>query len=288
MRPDAPSKTAIAVAMHRAVHQALDQPPVFIDPLANRIIGPRARAVLAGHPRKYERSWYARYLRAVLSVRSRVAEDTLAACITNGVGQYVVLGAGLDTFGLRNTNPGLRVFEVDHPQTQGWKRRLVTEEGLTVPATLTFVPVNFEQQQLETELVAAGLDPAQPAFFSWLGVTPYLETPAIRATLATIARLAGDVGGVVFDFIKRPAPGAILLRLLLWLRAQSVARLGEPFRTYMDPVAVQTDLTRSGFREVEILSPRELNARYFRGRTDRLRVGGVSYIARAIGADRPG
>jgi methyltransferase (TIGR00027 family) len=269
--------------MHRAVHQALDQPPVFLDPFAGRIIGPRARAVLATHPRKYERSWYASYLRALLAVRSRIAEDTLADCVSNGVHQYVVLGAGLDTFGLRNSYPALRVFEVDHPQTQTWKRRLLAEEALGEPASLCFVPVNFEHEPWERGLLAAGLDPAQPTFFSWLGVTPYLEGSVIRTTLETIARLAGNTGGVVFDFITRPPSRALFLRLLLWLRAQSVARLGEPFRSYLDPVIVEADLKRLGFGDVKVFSPPELNARYFENRADRLRIGDVSYVARAIG-----
>jgi len=268
--------------MHRAVHQTLDQPPLFLDPFAQRIIGPRARAVLDTHPHKYERSWYASYLRALLAVRSRIAEDTLAMCVANGVRQYVILGAGLDTFGLRNADPKLRVFEVDHPQTQGWKRRLLAEEGLGVPASLTFVPINFEHERWESGLLSAGLDSTLPTFFSWLGVTPYLESAAIRGTLETIARFAGSTGGVVFDFIRRPARSALLLRLLLWLRAQSVARLGEPFRSYLDPETVHADLLGLGFVAVEVLSPTELNARYYQGRADRLRVGTVSYVARAL------
>ena len=197
--------------------------------------------------------------------------------------QYVILGAGLDTFGLRNAHPGLHVFEVDHPQTQGWKRRLLAEEGLGEPPSVSFVPVDFEHERWETGLLAAGLDPAQPTFFSWLGVTPYLEAAVIHATLETIARLAGSTGGVVFDFIRRPPSSALLLRLLLWLRAQAVARLGEPFRSYLDPAIVEDDLKRLGFAEGTVLSPTELNAQYFQDRAGRLRVSHLSYVARAIG-----
>jgi methyltransferase (TIGR00027 family) len=222
--------------MHRAVHQTLDQ-LLFIDPFARRNIGPGLRCPREPSP-QVERSWYASYLRALLAVRSRVAEDALAACVGNGVRQYVVLGAGLDTFGLRNTNAALRVFEVDHPQTQGSKRPLVGQEGLAVPSTLTFVPVNFEHQQLEAELLAAGLDPAQPTFFSWLGVTPYLERPAI--TYPGDHRRSPETGG---GLRLHQATSLRRLTRLAVARAQSVAGWGAA-RAPPDPVTVQADLAR--------------------------------------------
>jgi methyltransferase (TIGR00027 family) len=111
-------------------------------------------------------------MRAHLVARSRYAEDALATAVNRGVRQYVLLGAGLDTFAYRNPYPGLRVFEIDHPATQQWKRGLLARNGIPIPPSLTSVPVDFEQQSLERELISAGFDRAAPAFFSWLGVVP--------------------------------------------------------------------------------------------------------------------
>jgi methyltransferase (TIGR00027 family) len=258
---------------------------VFADEFAHRILGERARAFLDTHPRRYERSISGRFLRAGLVVRSRIAEDTLADAVACGVRQYVVLGAGLDTFALRNPYPDLRVFEVDHPKTQAWKRKRLRDEGLRPTQPPVFVPVDFEHQQLDTELHTAGLAPDQPTFFSWLGVVPYLERPAIRATLASIARFAGVSGGVVFDFGRRPRAFDIVSWLFLLRRARKLARLGEPFRTYLDPAEATKELVSLGFQQVDVLSSAALNARYFAGRDDRLRVARLMYIARAMRID---
>src|SRR5580704_4643658 len=152
MRSDAPSRTAQRVAMRRAAHQLLDNPIVFEDPLAVAIAEgdpePSADAPLP----------YSRALRAFLVVRSRYGEDQLARAVARGVRQYVVLGAGLDTFAYRNPfqSSGLHVFEVDHPATQAWKREQLRSAGIAVPQSLTFVPVDFERQVLPDELRQAG------------------------------------------------------------------------------------------------------------------------------------
>src|SRR5205814_3937572 len=123
----------------------IDQPVVFADPLATRIVGREAAEVLAANPRHFETSPIASYLRAFVAVRSRIAEDELGLAVARGVRQYVVLGAGLDTFAYRNPYPAgaVRVFEVDHPDTQAWKRARLTEAGIAVPADMAFVPVDF-------------------------------------------------------------------------------------------------------------------------------------------------
>src|ERR1700744_833636 len=145
MEANQPSRTAQGAAMHRAAHQILDRPPVFEDPLALKIIGPEAEAELrnGNDPRTDRR---AAGLRAFIAARSRFSEDTLAEGVAKGVRQYVLLGAGLDTFAYRAARnyPGLAVFEVDHPATQGWKRERLAQAGLTLPDALTFAPVNFE------------------------------------------------------------------------------------------------------------------------------------------------
>jgi methyltransferase (TIGR00027 family) len=279
MRDDTPSRTAFMVAVQRAAHQTIDHPPLFDDPFAARIIGERGRAMLA--TRRVRKSWFGPYLRAVLAARSVIAERELAASVENGVTQYVVLGAGLDTFALRNPYPALRVFEVDHPSTQGWKRKLLANEGLTAPATLTFVPVDFERQDVATELRKAGLDPTQPTFFSWLGVVMYLRPDAIDATLRTVVSLRGSegAGGIVFDFFRRPERTNVVLRFLFWLRGRWLARVGEPFRTFFAADELREKLSALGFTRVEILAPSDINARFFTGRPDRLRVSPIAHIA---------
>jgi methyltransferase (TIGR00027 family) len=275
MRDAGPSRTAIAVAIQRAVHQTVDRPPIFSDPLAARIIGPKARAAIAEG--RAGRGVFASVLRTVLVVRARVAEDTLAEAVADGVRQYVVLGAGLDTFGLRNADPSLHVFEVDHSNTQAWKRRRIEEEGLVVPTTLRFVPVDFTKDDLAVELRRAGLRPDQDTFFSWLGVVMYLEHQSIRGTLQTVAALCGSTGGIAFDFIAPPRRSQLHLRMIMWWRGCRVARLGEPFRAPLSPVNAERWLREAGFREVTILTPQQLTERYLRGR--RLRTSPLSYVA---------
>src|SRR3984957_6851470 len=175
------SKTAHRVAIRRAAHQLLDQPKVLDDPLALRIIGTEAADDLRSNPKEHHA--FSRAFRAFMAARSRYAEDELARAGPHGVTQYVVLGAGLDTFAYRNPHPGLRVFEVDHPSTQAWKREQLQAAGIAIPAALTFVPVDFERQTLADGLERGGFDDRAAAFFSWLGVTPYLTRDACMSTL---------------------------------------------------------------------------------------------------------
>jgi methyltransferase (TIGR00027 family) len=279
VRPDQPSVTADRVAQRRGAHQLLDRPPVFVDPLATRIIGRDAAAVLAANPRYFETSPIASYLRAFVAVRSRIAEDALAAAVARGVRQYVILGAGLDTFAYRNPHSAesLRVFEVDHPDTQAWKRRRLDEAGIPVPSDLVFVPVDFERQSLAGELQHAGLDAAAPAFFSWLGVTPYLELGDVMAVLRFVAAFPNG-SGIVLDYAILPSLLSFGQRLVVAALARRVAAAGEPFRTYFDPAVLAADMRAAGFVEIEDLSPDVINARYFSGRDDGLRVGSAARI----------
>jgi methyltransferase (TIGR00027 family) len=276
MRDDRPSQTAYRVALRRAAHQIFDHPPVLVDPVALRIIEPGAAANL-----RADGGRLAGHLRAFLVVRSRVAEDELARAVSRGVGQYVILGAGLDTFAYRNpfAERVLRVFEVDHPATQAWKRRRLAEGGILEPPSLRFVPVDFERDDLETALHAAGLQPDRPAFFAWLGVTPYLKLAAIRTTLRIVAAAARGGGGLVFDYGETPSRLGVLQRIVHATMAARVASVGEPWITFFNPVELRDELLRMGFTDVFDWGGAELNARYFAGRTDGLRVGGLGRIA---------
>jgi methyltransferase (TIGR00027 family) len=269
-----PSRTALRVAMRRAAHQLLDRPRVLDDPVALPILSAQAidrlKADLSGRESRLSRA-----IRAFMVVRSRFAEDELARALARGATQYVVLGAGLDTFAYRNPHPaaGLRVFEVDHPATQAWKRRRLAEAAITIPSSLVFAPVDFERQTLERGLELAGFDRTTPSFFSWLGVTMYLSTDAIATTLAFVAGLP-PASGIVFDYVLPRSALGWTARLALAGLSRRVAAAGEPFRTFFEPAALGEQLRRAGFRAVEDLGPDELNARYFSGRADGLRVGG--------------
>ena len=122
-----------------------------------------------------------------MAARSRYVEDQLKDAVSKGVEQYVLLGAGLDTFAYRNPFPSLRVLEVDFPATQEWKRSMLAEAAIALPTNLVFVPLDFELKTLAEGLSDAGFDAARPAFFGWLGVVPYLTLEAFRATIGTIA-----------------------------------------------------------------------------------------------------
>ncbi len=175
MQLNTPSRTAQGAAMHRAAHQLVDRPPVFEDPLALRIIGEEAASELR-EGRDSHALTQSTGLRAFVAVRSRFTEDCLTEAVGHGIGQYVLLGAGLDTFAYRVSRTGLRVFEVDHPATQGWKQARLQEVRIAKPDWVIYAPVDFERETLRDGLTRAGFDLAKPAVFAWLGVTPYLDT----------------------------------------------------------------------------------------------------------------
>ncbi len=262
------------VAMRRAAHQIFDNPKVLDDPIALPILGPGAEQRIRGDSRFLSR--FGRAVRASMAARSRYAEDQLARAIDRGVRQYVILGAGLDTFAYRNphSQPDFRVFEVDYPATQEWKRERLATAGIAIPASLTFAPVNFEHQTLAESLREAGFDSAMSAFFSWLGVTMYLERETAMGTFRFIAS-CGLGSGVTFDYIVPRETLNWTGQLVLRAMERRVARAGEPFRTFFAPDDLRTELSGLGFRTIEDLGGAELNERYFKNRADGLRVPGV-------------
>jgi methyltransferase (TIGR00027 family) len=280
MEPGRPSATAFRVAMRRAAHQVLDSPRVLEDPVALRIVG-RARAESLRTDRRTYDSRFARRLRAFLVARSRCAEDALAEAVARGVKQYVILGAGLDTFAYRNPFPAgtLRVFEVDHPATQAWKVELLRKTGIAIPDGVTFVPVDFASQSLDERLSGSGFDAAAPAFYSWLGVTMYLEREAVLSTLRGIAAAPG--GGIVFDYAISPATLNWFERWVYRGMARRVAAVGEPWRATFVPAELVHTLRELGFADVRDLRAREINARYFAQRADGLGVGTLAGLIAA-------
>ena len=272
MQEQTPSRTAMRVAMRRAAHQLFDVPPVLNDPTAVQIVGAEAlKRIEASRATRHSR--YARAIRAFMAVRSRFAEDALAEAVAQGVAQYVLLGAGLDTFAYRSPYPHVRVFEVDHPATQAWKRKKLDAAGMDVPPTLTFVPVDFERDSLADALTAGGFRHDAPAFFTWLGVTMYLTVPAIDATLRFIA--ASPPGsGVALDYFASVPWYDWRTRLGVWRLSRRVAAAGEPFTNALDPRRFHDRLTALGFHTIVDLGRAEMNAKYFAGRHDGLQVHG--------------
>lgn len=252
------SRTAEGAALLRAAHQTLEGGRVFRDPHACAILGltPEEAAARVGADEGYRR------MRLFIAARSRFAEDRIAAAAARGVRQIVVLGAGLDTFGLRNPHAGegVRVFEADHPATQAWKRERMKAMGVDAPS-LVFAPVDFERDDLAEALAKAGVDRAAPTFFMWLGVTPYLTRDAAMTTLRTISETPG--AEVVFDYTESaerdPGEAQAFHRELL----ERVAALGEPIVGFFDPLELASDLRALGMTEQEDFNSQEIAVRFF-------------------------
>ena len=274
VRQGEPSRSALTVASLRAVHQLLDEPLVFADPIALRLLGASAEAALRDDPFVLNDPM-SRGLRGALVARSRFVEDELARCVAAGVRQYVLLGAGLDTFAYRNPygDEGLRVFEVDHPGTQRWKQQLLAGARIEVPPSLTFVPVDFERDDLGGALRQSGFRADQAACVSWMGVTMYLTVEAVLRTMGTVAGFA-EGSCLCFDY-RVPAtmlnPVELVINQVL---EQQIAALGEPWLSTFDPVQLQSQLLELGFSSAQSATPDALNARYFARRKDGLRTGG--------------
>ena len=261
-----PSRTAWAAAAHRAAHQVLEQGRIFTDPLALRILGEDAETVA----RKAAERPSGRKMRIFIAIRTRFAEDAIAAALEHGLRQVVVLGAGLDTYACRSPwGDRLRIFEVDHPATQAWKRQRLLKAAIPIPSWLTFAPLDLGHQTLPESLAAAGFDSSQQTFFTWLGVVPYLTEEAVWSTLGFIANLPNGAH-VVFDYSDPPASLSVEARIMHERRAVRVAALVEAFLNYFDSNELQAKLKALGFSEVEDMGPPQIAARYFPNRVGTL------------------
>jgi methyltransferase (TIGR00027 family) len=277
MQTGQPSRTALGAAAHRAVHQTLEGGVIFADPFAVRILDEKTRAGLsdmASDPAH-------RPMRLFIAARSRFSEDTLAACVARGVRQIVILGAGLDTFSLRNPHAGqgVRVFEVDYPATQAWKRDRLKAAELPVPPSLTFAPVDFERQSLADGLAAAGFRSDRPAYFQWLGVVPYLSREAIVTTLDFIAGIPGSE--VVFDYGEPFENFVPEIRAEVAATAAQAAARGEPWLSLFDPAEMSQLLRDRRFAHVEDLSRADFADRYYGPLKQGARTGAGPHLVRA-------
>ncbi len=271
------SRTAERVAAERAAHQQLDSPLVLVDPLAPRVIDAEHATLLREHPERHDRSPITKPTRAMVVVRSRIAEDEVARAAAGGVTQYVLLGAGLDTFAYRNPHSTVRVFEVDHPATQQLKRERLVTAGISIPQNLTFVACDFARTTVSDALPASGFNPGRPAVFAWLGVVMYLEPAEVMQTLRFVASLPAGTA-LVFDYALPPSALPWVARLFYRRVLDRLAGRGEPWKSFNEPGPLRTTLTGLGFSRIEDLGPGDINARYLNGRHDGLKAGTVGRI----------
>lgn len=269
VEPASSDPTAVRVALWRALHVQVDPPPhVLEDEIGLALVGPGE-----GWQNRPDMSDFTRPFRASILARARFIEDLVAEQAAHGVGQYVILGAGLDTFAQRRADvvSRLLVFEVDQPGPQAWKRRRLVELGLGVPPHLRLVPVDFEAGEAWWErLLAAGFDSALPAVVASTGVSMYLTRDAIAATLRHVAALARG-STLVMSFllpIELMDPG---IRPGFERAAEGARAGGTPFVSFFTPQEIVELARDAGFRDARHMSSAELAERYFAGRTDGLR-----------------
>ncbi|HTD38165.1 MAG TPA: class I SAM-dependent methyltransferase [Candidatus Limnocylindrales bacterium] len=240
------SKTAIGALALRALHQTVDPEPVYEDDVAVRLYAGVALGPAAN--RFDEDPAGSEALRKHIAQRTVFAEERLRrAVLERGVGQYLVLGAGYDTFAYRQPEwaRGLRIVEIDQPATQHAKREALRLGGITVPGNVRFAAVDFERTPLREGLAQAGIDLEKPVFFSWLGVTMYLTREAVEQTLATVARLAGGTE-IAFTFTRLGRSAAL---------GDRAAAAGEPWLTGFEDDELSSLLHAVGFGTIEIDGP---------------------------------
>ena len=209
-----------------------------------------------------------------MAARSRYVEDRLAEAVAGGVRQYAILGAGLDTFAYRNPFPELQVFEVDFPATQEWKRAMLAESGIALPANLTFVPLDFEHKALGEGLGEAGFDDGQAAFFWMAGGGALSYTRCISRYAGRCGGVAGrDRGGFRLRAGSEDA-GADRARGIQGSGGPG-CRAGEPFQLFFTPETMALELAWAGFQRIEQLDSDDLNERYFKDRADGLKLSSV-------------
>jgi methyltransferase (TIGR00027 family) len=252
------SLSAVGAAAHRAMHQKIEGGAIFLDPFAPAILD----EIELRNAEKETDVPANRAMRMFMAARSRFAEDSISEAVARGVRQVVVLGAGLDTFSVRNpyADAGLEVFEVDYPETQALKKARIERISPRPNSAPRFVPVDFESQNLREALIESGFDDSLPTFFMWLGVVPYLTIASIRTTLSFIAER--HCSEVVFDYSEPLENYEPERRSRMAIMGKRLADLGEPWVTHFDPPALAKELHREGFVGVDDLNLSRISERY--------------------------
>lgn len=272
-------------AAARAAHLLVDDTPtIFADTMAHTLLGLQADELLAYH-RQFGAHPALSGARTTATVRSRYTEDRLARLADRGIDQYVILGAGLDSFAYRSPlAPAMRVFEVDEPGTQRWKRKLLAETAITVPPSVCFVPLDLEidsARSLLAGLAHAGFDPRRPALVSCLGVTMYLTSAAIEHVLAVLSGFAPGTEIIAEHLLPaehRDAAGHTYAELVM----AAAAEQGEPWKTLLGVERIEALLNAHGIEPVEHLRLRDAVDPENWDRTDGLHPFELSILTRAI------
>jgi methyltransferase (TIGR00027 family) len=296
-----PSRTALSAALMRAVHTRLDRPRLIDDPWGDRLVSaaektalcqgaldradPAARRRLEGlgSPQAVlDRVLRAHRTYGGVIIRSRCAEDGLEAAVARRARQYVLVGAGFDSFIVRQPAfaRDVDIFEIDHPASQAMKRRRLDECGVNVPPNVHFVPADLSRESLASVLARCQFARTVPAFFSWLGVTIYLSRDANLATLRGISASSAPGSEVVFTYIDQRVLEGRRSATLERMRAGAAA-MGEPWLSGFHPGTLADDLKGLGLALVEDMGNPELRERYCAGRTDGLAPGATGHVARA-------
>jgi methyltransferase (TIGR00027 family) len=294
--------TAIAMAYSRAYHATHDSHKIFDDFLADSLFTPEERAqtnrdwasmlkyiapeLAATNPDPTTAlAWVVQLTNGPITLpRSRYAEDSLGKAIQAGVRQYIILGSGLDTFAYRrpDLSDRLQIFELDHPATQAMKQNRVTRAGWKHPSNLHFVPIDFTKESLSSALGRSPYNSTQLSFFSWLGVSFYLHREVVFDTLRDISSNTVQGSTIVFDYLDADAfiPEKVSKRVQQMQRM--AAQLGEPMKAGFDPLTLSASLIQVGLRLEENLTPADIEARYFQGRSDRYHAIEHFHYAKAI------
>jgi methyltransferase (TIGR00027 family) len=294
--------TALVTAYSRAYHATHDSPLIFNDFLADQLFTPQEHVffdrTIAGLIKVIAPELEVHYTDQAAALawvmqhhsgpttlsRSRYGEDCLEKAVRQGVEQYVILGAGMDTFAFRRLEWGssLHVFEVDHPVTQAMKRRRIAAAGWALPANLGFIPVDFAQEDLTDALKNSAYDPEKLTFFSWLGVTYYLSRAEVAAALRSIVRMAPAGSAMVFDYMDPEAFEPDKAGGSVSAMRDITRQTGEPMKSSFDPDGLAQDLESLGWHLEENLSPSDIEERYFSARDDSYHATEHVHFAMAI------
>jgi methyltransferase (TIGR00027 family) len=271
-----PSSTLNGAAVRRAVHVRYERPPVLDDDWAFKLIDRKSR-FLVRIPPLYRKFLAPQQLRSkalfAFSISNlRLAEDLVEQGLAAGVDQYLLLGAGLDSFGVRRADLAdrLRVFELDHPVAQAVKRERILRACGSIPDNVELVPIDFESTTIEQALAQSSHNPHRPSTVSWLNTIAYLTDEATVASLRGLGQVSAPGSRLIFNYPPnaRLAPEA---RAALDAVRESVARKGEPFRATFDPDDMQRHVSDAGFVVEQHLTEIDLDERFFTGRRDDLR-----------------
>jgi methyltransferase (TIGR00027 family) len=277
-----PSRTAVLTAVARALYRDEPGPVILDDDLALGLAGEEGPALTERLRTELPRTNVLAFCRW-MCIRSRFTEDLVERAICRGVEQYVILGAGLDSFAYRRSDlmDRLRVFEVDHPASQSWKQYRLRDLGIEIPHNLLFAPVDFERQTLREGLVSAGFDFARRAVFSWIGVTMYLTLDAIEATLGTISEcMPGSQVALTYNQPRRVLDD---ISLQVTTTFEGIAtEMGEPFVSLFVPDEIEGLLRNHRFDDIVHFGPEEARAAWFSGAVDVAIAGAQRLIATTV------